>query len=709
MSDQGGSRFFRLFIEPRRSSPDVDVAVRARLLSFVLLSMIVLFSTFDSYRFYINPSYKIPWLGYGFLFGSYFLNKIGQYRISSFAAAAMFPIVILQGIYFGEGPVTFISATYLIVGLVFAGLLLSFRELFILSVIDLIGLLLVPYVRPDVTPPGSVTMNVSVALILATVFLLAFVFIRDHIEKLRRAEIIESLTAKKKAEENLRKQEAFQERVLYTSPLISYVFDLRERRMVFISKSLAAHLGHRQEDDLSAEFLTKFVHPDDQKLLVRDAASWKEARETDLRELEMRFLDSQGKWRTFHSSRAIFARDEQGNVSQIIGTAADITERKALEDRLRHAQKMETLGQLAGGVAHDFNNLLTPIIGYSELLLIDLKSNSPYYEELSSIAQAGQKAKALVQQLLSFSRKQVLEFRTLGLNQIVRDFQKILRRTIRENVEIRYSLEDMAGSIHADAFQIEQILMNLAINAQDAMPNGGVLTVETGSIEIDADMAATMPEVPAGSYVRLEVGDSGSGMDAETAKHIFEPFFTTKEVGKGTGLGLATVYGIVKQHGGHIGVYSELDHGTVFKIYLPRMAESLEKSTAGIDEVQKKGSGTIVVVEDNDMARELVCRVLREHGFTTIDFGDPVECLRDFRSNSHDVKLLVTDIIMPGMNGKELFHEMQKLIPTLRVAYISGYSDSIISRHGILEEGAFLIPKPFTISVLMKRVHEALA
>lgn len=703
------SRLFQLLIEPRSPSGNVGTRIQARLLSLILIIMIALFSGIDWYRFSQNPEVNIPWIGYFLLIISYILNKGGQYKIASFLTAAMFPTVIFSDIFLHADTVSFTTSSYLIAGLAFASLLLSFRGLLTLSLINTVGLFAAPYFQPIAMEPGKSIIGLVAAHTLASFFLLSFMFLRNRIEKLRQAELIESLTAKRHAEENLRKQEAFQERVLYTSPLLIYVYDLNEHRLVFISKSLAQHLGHTAEDELQASFLTKYLHPDDRGILEQNPENWQSVTDEELRETEFRFMDATGKWRIFHSTRAIFLRNTNGMVTQIIGAALDITERRALEDRLHHVQKLETLGQLAGGVAHDFNNMLTPIIGYSELLLMDLVRGDANYDELKSIVEAGHKAKIITQQLLSFSRKQVLEFRNLDLNQTIKDFQKILRRTIRENIDIRYSMETPTAPVCADNSGLEQILMNLSVNAQDAMPDGGMLSIETSTIEIEESHAASMPGLEPGSYVSLKVGDSGTGMDAQTVKRVFEPFFTTKEEGKGTGLGLATVYGIVKQHGGHISVYSEVGHGTTFRIYLPLVNADALETKVDTAELRKKGSGTILVVEDDEMARQMVCRALRQHGFDTIDFGDPMECVESFRSNSHRVRLLVTDIIMPGMNGKELYAELKNLDGSLKVAYMSGYSDNIISHHGILEEGAFLIPKPFTISTLMNKINEALA
>jgi signal transduction histidine kinase/CheY-like chemotaxis protein len=547
---------------------------------------------------------------------------------------------------------------------------------------------------------------------LASVLVIYFIYLRNRIEEIRQKELIESVSALRQAENNLRKQELFQNRLLHTSPFLIYLYDIQARSVVYTTRSWDENLGFAPAGKMySADrFLKQHLHPEDHSSFDILPERWKDASDSDLQHNHFRLKDAAGEWRSFHATQAVFQRDPSGVVQQIIGAAQDVTEMKQLEDKLQHLQKMETMGQLAGGVAHDFANMLTPIIGYSELMLLQMKESDPEYRSVKAINEAGIKAKYLTQQLLTFGRKQVLEFREMNLNEMIRAFEKILRRTIRENVEIKYQLGTDLAHVVADVFQMEQIIMNLSINAQDAMMNGGMLVIETSNILIDDHYVSTNPGAVPGPHVCLSISDTGTGIDSATQVHIFEPFFTTKEVGKGTGLGLATVYGIVKQHNGHITVYSEVGKGTTFRIYFPQAGASQVRPTDK-DNDMKMESGrhaTILVVEDDEMVRQMVCRILDQNGYTTTAFDNPKRCLEAFDSMDGSVDMLLTDIIMPGMNGKELFQALQKKHPTLKVAYMSGYSNSVISHHGILDSGLTLIPKPFAVKTLLAKVEEAL-
>ena len=402
-------------------------------------------------------------------------------------------------------------------------------------------------------------------------------------------------------------------------------------------------------------------------------------------------------------------RDELGKVTHFIAVKQDVTERKHLEEQFRQAQKMQAVGRLAGGVAHDFNNLLTIINGYSEMALDRMDSSDPISGLIAEIGKAGERAASLTRQLLAFSRQQVLAPRVLDLNALVAEVQKMLRRLIGEDIELTTVQGPALGRVKADPGQIEQILMNLAVNARDAMPRGGKLLIETADIELDDAYARTRGVVTPGHYVMLAVGDTGIGMDAETQAHIFEPFFTTKEKGKGTGLGLATVYGIVKQSGGYVWVYSEPGKGTTFKIYLPRVdgADELAQAPEARGHAHT-GSETILLVEDEEAVRTLASKILRELGYKVLESANPESALEISERYNEPIHLLLTDVVMPGMSGRKVAEGLTFLRPKTKVVYMSGYTDDSVVRHGVLETGTAFLQKPFTPAGLARKIREVL-
>jgi PAS domain S-box-containing protein len=379
------------------------------------------------------------------------------------------------------------------------------------------------------------------------------------------------------------------------------------------------------------------------------------------------------------------------------------------EEQLRQSQKMEAVGQLAGGIAHDFNNLLTAITGYSELTLRRLQAEDPLYRNVTEIKKAGERAASLTRQLLAFSRKQVLQPKVLALNSIISEVEKMLSRLIGEDIELRTVLEPQLGSIKADPGQIEQVLLNLAVNARDAMPHGGKLTIETGNVYLDGEYAKQHIAVNPGHYVMLAVSDSGTGMDEKTQARIFEPFFTTKEAGKGTGLGLSTVYGIVKQSGGNIWVYSEVGRGTSFKVYLPHVdegAQEYKRSAEPEDALQ--GTEMILLAEDEEMVRKLAREVLEMYGYKVLEAANGGAALLICERHQEPIDLLITDVIMPEMGGRELADRLSQLRPEMKVLYMSGYTDNAIVHQGVLDEGANFIQKPFSPQTLASKVREVL-
>jgi two-component system cell cycle sensor histidine kinase/response regulator CckA len=402
-------------------------------------------------------------------------------------------------------------------------------------------------------------------------------------------------------------------------------------------------------------------------------------------------------------------RDAQSNVLYYEGILEDITERKQLEEQLRQSQKMEAVGRLAGGVAHDFNNLLTIISGYSDLLLDTLPGQERSRAHVEEIRKAGTRAATLTRQLLAFSRSQVLAPQVLDLNAVVTNVDKMLRRLIGEDVDLVAILGEKLGSVRADPGQIEQVIMNLAVNARDAMPQGGKLTIETSNASLDAAYARTHATVVPGEYVMLAVSDTGIGMDAHTQAHIFEPFFTTKEKGKGTGLGLATVYGIIKQSGGYIWVYSEPGMGATFKIYLPRVEKSSPEAGGGkAAESPAKGHETILLVEDEPALRAMVRSVLESKGYKVLEARHGEDALVVTELHRGPIDLLLTDVVMPGMSGRELAEHLVSANPKTKVLYMSGYTDDAIVHHGVLGSDMAFLQKPFSPDSVVRKVREVL-
>ena len=402
-------------------------------------------------------------------------------------------------------------------------------------------------------------------------------------------------------------------------------------------------------------------------------------------------------------------RDESGKVVNYVGVMRDTTRERELEEQLRQSQKMEAVGTLAGGVAHDFNNLLTVIEGYSDLLLSRLGEGNPLAAEVIEIRKASDSASSLTRQLLAFSRMQVFQPRVIDLNGIVANVRKMLGRLIGENIELVTVPGENLGRVKADPGQMEQVLLNLVVNARDAMPDGGKITVETSNVELDESFASKLAAFRPGPYVMITVTDTGTGMDQETMSRIFEPFFTTKETGKGTGLGLATVYGIVKQSGGYIWVYSEPGHGTTFKIHLPRVDEQLEEEVPPPEiTAWSSGSETVLVVEDTEMVRNLVREMLVSFGYTVLEASDGNDALALCEHRKEPIHLLVTDMMMPKMSGMDLSKAVSSIRPGIRVLYMSGYTEYGSVENPGLSGGSFFIQKPFSVAGLARKVREVL-
>ncbi len=411
----------------------------------------------------------------------------------------------------------------------------------------------------------------------------------------------------------------------------------------------------------------------------------------------------------FYEDATIFPiKNAEGEIINFAAVKRDITQERILEEQIQQSQKMEAIGRLAGGVAHDFNNLLTVINGYCDLILNRLQPGDPFFKEINQIYSAGKRASSLTNQLLAFSRKQIIQPHILNLNSQVQELEKMLRRLIGEDIELFTDLDAELGYVKMDPGQFDQIIMNIVVNARDAMPKGGKLTIETANVVLDREYIRSHAQVKPGKYVMLAISDTGIGMTPEVMRHIFEPFFTTKGRSKGTGLGLSTVYGIVKQNNGYIWVYSEPGKGTTFKIYLPQQGEAAEATRAEEAAENYRGNETVLVVEDDTNVRELTIQILQENGYCVLIASHAREALRALEEHSGEIHLLLSDVIMPDLSGRDLVKKAQAIRPNIKVLYMSGYTDNAIVHHGVLEANTNFIQKPFSPQVLLQKVRQVL-
>jgi PAS domain S-box-containing protein len=480
--------------------------------------------------------------------------------------------------------------------------------------------------------------------------------------------------------------------------------DVHDFHCTFVSPQVERLLGYTPEQWLKDLSWTHIIHADDldRVLAVRRSAVAVKRNH----EIEFRVLAADG--------RAVWVRDtatvvvEHDRPVKIRGVMVVITQRKELEAQLQQSQKMEAVGKLAGGIAHDFNNFLTIIMGYSELMLGRIAADHPLRADIEEIKKAGTRAAALTQQLLAFSRRQVLMPKVLDLNAIVSGMSAMLQRLLGEDINLVTNLDRSIGRVNADPGQLEQVIMNLVVNARDAMPKGGKLTIETGRVDVRGADAPAQDLTP-GRYVALTVSDTGSGMDPATKARVFEPFFTTKERGKGTGLGLSTVYGIVKQSGGGILVHSELGRGATFSVYLPEVEAPVERA-AGEDPGTglPHGTETVLLVEDEPSVRTLVSDTLRMHGYTVLEARHGIEALLIGGQHTGPIHLLLTDVVMPQMSGREVADQLRQVRPGVIVLYMSGYAEDAVIQHGAMHSGTAFLHKPFAPDDLVRKVRTVL-
>src|SRR5882724_553732 len=488
---------------------------------------------------------------------------------------------------------------------------------------------------------------------------------------------------------------------------VSYIAELGVHgEWLYVSPQVETIFGYKPDEWLSqSDQWTRFVPAEDHPIIHAAEEACLSARRF---QAEYRIVRKDGQIIWVSDTAVVVPGSDNHPLME--GIIVDITERKALENQLQQARRMEAVGRLAGGIAHDFNNLLTIIKGYVEMATNRSVAQPELRSDLQHIGDASERAGTLVRQLLAFSRKQVLKPKILDLNSIVLNLDKLLRRLLAETVEMKTIARKDVGAVKADPGQIEQVIMNLVINARDAMPDGGRILIETSNVELDDTYAQDHATVRPGRYVMLAVTDTGIGMTSDTVAHIFEPFYTTKESGRGTGLGLSTVYGVVKQSGGYIWVYSEPGKGTTFKVYLPRVEERVEvSSSAEIPApAARDGKETILLVEDEPAVRELTRMVLSRRGYSVLEALNPADAERLAGSHRSEIHLLLTDVVMPGMSGHELANRLTARHGNLRVLYMSGYTDNVIAEDGTLEEGVAFLQKPFTPQVLAQKVRETL-
>jgi len=511
---------------------------------------------------------------------------------------------------------------------------------------------------------------------------------------------IRDINARKLAESELVKQQAFMKDLINSMPGILYIFD-RDHNFLYWNRNFELAAGCSAEELKSKKFTDFFsdknlkrVQNGIEKTFQIDRASG-EAHLTSLKGNRTPYL--------FTGTKVTIRNREC-----IIGLGINLVERKKLEAQLRQSQKMEAVGQLAGGVAHDFNNMLNVILGYTEMIMLDLPSEDPFYAKIEQIGKAATRSADLTRQLLGFSRKQVIEPKTIYVNALLVDIEPMISRLIGEDIDIYLHFGHNLWTVKFDPSQIDQLVMNLSINARDAMPNGGKLVVETDNVTFDDSYCSEHPGFIRGEFVMISVSDDGTGISKEILPHIFEPFYTTKELGKGTGMGLATVYGIIKQNNGFVNVYSEPGEGTTIKLYIPRSAENREKTENVPEKIVISKTGTILLVEDDPLFLKLTGEFLKTGGHEVIPFSSSNDALQYCKRENTEIHLLLTDVVMPEINGKILSQRIKKIRPDIKTIFMSGYTANVVVHRGVLEKKMNFINKPFSMDKLLRMIQEVI-
>jgi PAS domain S-box-containing protein len=524
-----------------------------------------------------------------------------------------------------------------------------------------------------------------------------------HNGRTRFSYVAENITERKRAEEELRRAKAYSEKLIESANAMIIVLDAEGKVQVF-NEAAEEITGYSRQEVLG--------HNGFEMLVPRDKYpnEWDEfdkfARDGLPRSFENPIVTKAGNERFISWQNTELL--DNGLFMGSISYGIDITERKMLEKQLLQSQKMEAIGQLTGGIAHDFNNMLSVILGHAELVKYSLPSGDPLFKNVLAIENAGLHSRDITRQLLAFSRKQIIAPKTTNLNQLILNTKKTLAKLIGENIDLRFFPQKDLWNVRFDPTQIDQILINLSVNARDAMPDGGTLTIETSNVNLDEFYCTSHVECRPGHYVLLSVADDGVGMDKETLSHAFEPFYTTKEVGKGTGLGLATVYGIIKQNGGFIDIFSEPGKSSTFKIHIPRLMEEVEKEKVAEEAPPEFHPAAVLLVEDDDMVRRMTAAILKKIGYSVVLAESPIEALAFFKKEDTPIDLLITDVVMPQMSGAELVAKINKIKPEVKVLYMSGYTENVIVRQGVLKEGIHFVQKPFSMNDFARKVRGAI-
>lgn len=526
--------------------------------------------------------------------------------------------------------------------------------------------------------------------------------------------LVRDISDRLQAEREFQSQQKFIQRIADASPHVFYVFDVKQQEVIYANRQTASDLGFTggELEELKGKKFLRLLHPEDAQNLPNLLARWATAKDDEILESEYRLRDAQGKWHWFLGRDTVFARSPEGDVEQIIGTAQDVTERRGLEDQLREAQKMEALGQLAGGVAHDFNNLLMVVNGYCDLLLMERSDESVTRDRILAIRESGESAAALTRQLLTFGRRARVNLRVVDLNSIVTRMESLLRPVLRDDINVRVLCAPQIPSIKADENQLEQVILNLAVNARDAMELGGTLTIGTSVVRmdqgrIDHGTVESKPGPVYAEYVELSISDTGRGMEEQIRLRAFEPFFTTKEAGKGTGLGLAVVHGIVQQCGARIDVESSPGEGTRFRILFPATgSESVQREVGSPQSIQ--GKGTVLLIEDEESVRKIITMVLETNGYRVLSASGGEKAEQFVAESGESINLIVTDVVMPGRNGREIVEGIRDRYPGVPVLFISGYTDDEVLKRGVYSSTDAFLQKPFTPATLTRMVHELL-